>query len=141
MVNPSLGGTPLAGSAPGGTNLNAFEQFRKQAKEKENREKQLRVQQEQVRKQEQRQRMDPVKPPQMSHIKDEHEDKTIPIVPARKHHAFNDLLTQHAKPSNSSPATDSNPPMPTSMNPISERDRQRQLEQERRRKEAVINYI
>ncbi|OTF79397.1 hypothetical protein BLA29_001770, partial [Euroglyphus maynei] len=112
---------------------NAFEHFRKQAKEKENREKQLKVAQE--RKQEQRQRLE-----KHGIIPDEEELNTTPVDRARKHNPYDDIA-RHGKSTNSSPASDSNSMSPAFTNSVSERERQRQREQERRRREAIASQI
>nr|XP_027198003.1 homeotic protein female sterile-like [Dermatophagoides pteronyssinus] len=118
---------------------NTFEQFRKQAKEKENREKQLKVAQE--RKQEQRQRLE--KQHGGSIIPDEEELNTNQMDTnrtTRKHNPYDDIA-RHGKSTNSSPASDSNSMSPAFTNSVSERERQRQREQERRRREAIASQI
>jgi len=136
----NLWGSLAQGSSFGGQIVkpnteDTFELFRKQAKEKEIREKQLKQvqQQEQVRK-------------RFDLKKEESEEVPIPVPAAvppidknRKHNQFDDLA-RHVKSNNSSPASDSNSPSATA-NSISDRDRQRQREQERRRREAMTTQI
>ncbi|KAI2801765.1 hypothetical protein BLOT_009582 [Blomia tropicalis] len=118
---------------------NTFEIFRKQAKEKENREKQLK-QQEQVRKLGQRVEKDEepsITPTITSASSITAQPASVPIsVPVdknrKKSHQFDDI-TRHIK---SSPTSDSNSLSPIVNSSISERERQKQREQERRRREA-----